>query len=507
MPGAGQRGKGGEKVIAEPRRWLAQPRVQLFLLLTFSLVYRGSTFGHPNMDSDEAFYLLIGQSMHTGMVPYVDIWDRKPFGLFALFYLFAAIDNSVLVYQIAACLFVGATAWVIGLITAEFSGSRGSLMAGGSYILLLPLFLGWGGQAPVFYNLFVASAALLVIRSLHEPEKFVANHKIDFAMFLCGIAITFKQTALFESAFFGLFCTYILIKNGKNKYEVARMAIRWMLLGAAPTIAIGLSYFWIGHWNEYWQAMFTSNLAKQTATPVTLAARAINTYLRLFPLLCASLLGLLLKAEGANAHKRRTFLIGWIVSAWIGFLIVPNLYPHYVLPLLVSMSVAAGLLFSRRDLGLILFLVLSITSIRRYSFNNFERTPRAENSINAMANSIRAHDAGRGLLIFDGPILLYSLTQHRPMTPLALPLHLNYAIEENVSHLNTNAEVARVLALRPGVVLMADKSRNNPPNLVAKRMVDDYVKQHCRLVDRQWSSEMFRSDVILVYGDCGKVPR
>lgn len=459
------------------------------------------------MDSDEAFYFLIGQSMHTGMVPYVDIWDRKPFGLFALFYLFAAIDNSVLVYQVAACLFAGMTAWVIGLITAEFSGSRGSLLAGVSYILLLPLFLGWGGQAPVFYNLFVSGAALLVIRTLHYPKKIVADYRVDLAMFLCGIALTFKQTALFESAFLGLFCTYNLIKDGKSKAEVARMAMRWMCLGAVPTIAISLSYYWVGHWNEYWQAMFTSNLAKQAATPVTLAARAINTYLRLFPLLCVSLLGLLLKTEGANAHRRRTFVVGWIVSAWIGFLIVPNLYPHYVLPLLVSMCVAAGRLFSRRDLGLIFFIVLSLTSIRRYSFNNFERTQRAEDSINAMADSIRAHDAGRGLLIFDGPILLYSLTQHRPMTPLALPLHLNYSIEQNVSHLNTNAEVARVLALRPGVVLMADKSRNNPPNLVTKRMVDDYVERHCRLVDRQWSSEMFRSDAILVYGDCGKLPR
>lgn len=483
---------------------LKSPVIQLLLLLAFSLVYRMSTFGHPNMDSDEAFYLLIGQSMHAGMIPYVDIWDRKPFGLFALYYIFAGLSDSVLVYQIAAWLCVGTTAWFIGLIAAEFSGRRASIPAGIAYVLIVPVFLGWGGQAPVFYNTLMAAAAWLVVKSDRQGVDFLHSRHIDAAMFLCSIAITIKQTALFESVFIGIYCAIKLFKSHGLTKTSYIAATRWMIIGATPTIMISFSYYYIGHWQEYWQAMFVSNLAKQSATPVTLAARAINTYLRLFPLLCVVLIAMLLRADGPNAGRSRRFLIGWLVSAWIGFFIVPNLYPHYVLPLLVPMCTAAGRIFSRRDLGLILFALLALSSMRQYSFDKSDQTRRAQAAISSLAKSIRAHDQGRDLLIFDGPVLLYSLTGHRPMSPLALPLHINYEIEKNVSQFDTDAEVKRMLSNEPGVVLIAEKPRNNPINAETFAMVEAYIKQRCRLVDRQLSSEIFRTDPILVYGDCSR---
>jgi len=41
--------------------------------------------------------------------PYVDLWDRKPPGLFALYYLFAGISRSVLSYQLAGWVSVALT--------------------------------------------------------------------------------------------------------------------------------------------------------------------------------------------------------------------------------------------------------------------------------------------------------------------------------------------------------------------------------------------------------------
>ncbi len=483
-------------------KWLERPGIQLAVLLVFSLLLRITTFGHPNMDSDEAFYFLIGQQMHEGALPYVDIWDRKPLGLFLIYYLIAGISHSVIAYQIVAWLFVALTAWVIARIVAEISSSSAGLMAGLCYVALLPLVYGWGGQAPIFYNLPVAFAALLLLKAAPRLQLGEPDRRADLAMICCGLAITIKQTALFESIFFGLFSCVVLARSGMSRQRLLGTALKWALLGALPTLLISLFYWFSGHWAEYWHAMVISNFAKQPATPVTLAARAINLYLRILPLLCIALLGLLLKAGGPNAGKHRNFMIGWVIAAWIGFLIVPNLYPHYLLPLFVPLCCVSGLLFSRRDIGWFFFAVLLATSVLRFNFWSYSFTSRAQSSLDSMAQSIRQHDNGRGLFIFDGPILLYAMTGHRQMSPLALPLHLNYAIEENVSHLDTLAETKRILAERPGVVLVARVPRNNPINLRTHALVTRYIQANCRLVDEQWSSEIFRTDRILVFGDC-----
>ena len=51
--------------------------------LTFAV--RAPTFGNPFLGFDEQFYLLVGDRMLHGALPYVDIFDRKPIGLFLLY--------------------------------------------------------------------------------------------------------------------------------------------------------------------------------------------------------------------------------------------------------------------------------------------------------------------------------------------------------------------------------------------------------------------------------------
>jgi hypothetical protein len=472
------------------------------LFAGFSLALRIASFGHPNIDSDEAFYFLVGQAMHEGAIPYVDLWDRKPFGLFALYYLFAGISSSVLAYQIPAWLSVAATSWLINGIATRLHSRRAGISAGLIYPLMLPLLFGWGGQAPVFYNLPVAGAAYLMVRALPKLHGAQVPRAAHVAMATLGIAITIKQTVLFEAAYFGLAGVCLLARAGCPWLRTASIAAVWIALGLGPTAAVAIAYWSIGHWPEFWQATVTSNFAKRGADAITLLARARDLYFRLAPLAGAALLGVLLTRTGRPRDGQLQFFFGWIVAAAVGFVAVPNLYPHYALPLLPPLAVAAGMFFARGWIG-----ALGLAAVVAYSAWNIEYfdwryTRTAQQQVTAMARSVREHGGSRGLFIFDGPILLYRLVGQRPLSPLALPLHLNYAVEENVSHLNTNAEVARVLSLNPGAVTVPLYSRNNPRNEQAFDMVLGYVHQHCRLVDLQNSSEMFRTDPIAVYGDC-----
>ena len=46
---------------------------------------RAQTFGNPVIGFDEQFYLLVGDRMIHGAIPFVDIFDRKPIGLFLIY--------------------------------------------------------------------------------------------------------------------------------------------------------------------------------------------------------------------------------------------------------------------------------------------------------------------------------------------------------------------------------------------------------------------------------------
>jgi hypothetical protein len=483
--------------------WLfLSPFGQLLVLAAFALLMRASTFGHPAIHDDETFYFLVGQEMQKGALPYVDIWDRKPTGLFLIYYLIACISHSVLAYQLIATGFVVATALVIVLIAAETSSRWAGLLAGINYIALLMLFQGWGGQAPIFYNLPIAVSALLIIKAAPGLRTGTADWRVDLAMALCGLAIIIKQTTIVESAFFGLFCAWTLFRTTGDKVIVARAALRWMALGAAPMLAVSAFYFLRGHWAVYWHAMVVSNLSKQPATTSSLLFRAINDYLFLMPLLCVVVLALLLRSDGINVGKHRNFLVGWTIAAWGGFFIVPNLYFHYLLPVLVPLCIVSGQLFARRDIGTIFAAILLMTTLLRYNFLSFSYTQAAQQSMASLVRSIRTHDNGRDLFVPDGPLLLYSLSGKRPMSPLAFPLHLNYEYERNVSHINTRAEVARILAKRPGVIVTSAFPSNRPPNNATRMLVWDYIFKNCHLVDVQWSHEMGHTRALMVYGDC-----
>jgi hypothetical protein len=79
---------------------------------------------------------------------------------------------------------------------------------------------------------------------------------------------------------------------------------------------------------------------------------------------------------------------------------------------------------------------------------------------------------------------------------------LSHGIEKDVSHLSTLAETRRVLALRPGAVVMAEPIRNGPVNEETHRLVLAYVGQHCRLIEAVPVPERLKTDIIIVWGDC-----
>ena len=90
--------------ISKAPRWL--------ILLAVALAARAITFGNPILHVDEEFYFTAARAMLDGAVPFVDVWDRKPIGLFLIYAPAAAlgVPAGIWAYQALAfaCLFVTA---------------------------------------------------------------------------------------------------------------------------------------------------------------------------------------------------------------------------------------------------------------------------------------------------------------------------------------------------------------------------------------------------------------
>lgn len=478
-------------------RALRNPWVQLAILLVIALLLRCDTFGDPNLDDDDTFYYTVGIAMHHGALPYVDVWDRKPFGLFAIYYLITGISPAPIAYQIAASLFAAATAAVIAALGARWTKPLGGLLAGVCYLLWLAPTQGFGGQTPLFYNLFIAGAALLLVRSRQHLERGLIGRDAVLGMLLAGCAVTIKTTALFEAAFFGLFAVWTVARSGHGGAVTLRHAALYAAIGAAPMLLIGAAYWLGGHGPEFWHAVVISNLRKPPPDFFSMGIRALIMFSYLAPLLILAIFGLM-DQEARSRH----FMALWLVAALFGLVSVPRFYMHYALPLLVPLCVAASPFLARKGFGVAATVIVAGLSIWLTPPWQFEATAQSKLAIDRLAATTREHLGGGPLFVYDGPPELYALTGQRLITPLTFYAHLSDLAEKDVSHLSTLGETRRVLALRPGAVVMTKPLRSAPVNLETYGAVQAYIAQNCRLVGAEVAHERLLSYRVEIWGDC-----
>ena len=473
--------------------WLAA-----LALAGLALVLRWSTFGDPDLAADETFYHAVGIAMHHGALPYVDLWDRKPFGLFVIYWAITGISTAPIAYQLAATACAVLTAWLIGRIALRWTGRRGAWLAGALYLVWLTPLFGFGGQSPVFYNALVAGAALLALRVNEAWPNGRARSDAAFAMLVAGLAITVKTSAVFEGACFGLVCLAAARRAGARPAQLATLAAGWMLLGAAPSLAIAAGYALIGHWSEWWHAMVTANLAKG-GDWATSSLRLVMLWRLILPVVLVAAPGL-----AFTPARGRSFVGGWLLAALVGLFAIPNFYPHYALPLLVVLCLAAAPLLGRGLIGLVAALVVAGLGLKAESPFRPGQAERSQAVVAEMAAAIRAHDGGHGLLVYAGPAQLYHLSDNPIPTPLAFETHLSQTSERDVSHIRTVPEMARLIAARPGAVVVPVAVRNGPAIPETWEMVQGYVRGNCRLILTRRVEDWLLYDDLQVWGDCRK---
>ena len=424
----------------------------ILALVTVAIITRAAAFGNPVIHNDEQFYLLVGKAINHGQLPYVDIWDRKPIGLFLIYAAIACLGGSgVEQYQLVAGLFAVATAWVVTRLASRIANRQGALLAGIVYLATLVPFGGQGGQSPVFYNLFIASGALSFVRAAEGSTRLVPAAMT--AMVACGLALTVKQVSLVEGTYFGLCFLALAHRRQWPPLRVVGLAAAMIALALLPTLLAALYYFAHGHLGDYVFANFISIFFKG---PHSLSARAFGVvfiFLFLLPLIGTAVAGAVSRRRRWSwIDPRVAFFTGWMVASLLGVMLIPNFDDHFNLPLIAPLSVSAATILGRRT-GLALAAALAMTAWSEGSMFSHAANRQGKQAFEAMALQISRARHGGCVYVASGPPLLYDRAGDCRLTRYQFPEHLADSNESQAIGTNQQVELARVLNLHPAVIV------------------------------------------------------
>ena len=443
------------------------------LLAMLGLALRLPDLGNPIIDLDEQMYLLVGDRMWTGAIPYVDIWDRKPIGLFLIYALARSPGgDAYLGYQLLALAAAVATAGIIAALARRVASGAAGLAAGAVYLVWIELLGGRGGQAPIFYNGFVAAAALLTWLALERPAS---RWRLGSgAMLAVGLALQVKPTAVFEGAWFGLALLAGAWRAERRKGALAGYAAALVGIAIAPTLAAFAAYAAIGHADAWWFANVDSIFLRAVTPHEPVAGRLIG-----IALIAAAPLAVAMTALIRIAAPERWLLAGWLTVALAALLAIPPYYNHYALPLIVPVAVLAGVgIATSRALALLVSIAgVGLLALSGYPSPGATRDARSQ--VAAMAAVVDRY-RGRGCpFVFQAPPVFYRATGSCLPTRYPFAPHLTFAGEANAIGVDPVVEVRRILAGRPPVIVStapAGDVNRRTYALVQSALAHDYVR-------------------------------
>ncbi|MCT8000760.1 hypothetical protein NZL82_02585 [Sphingomonas sanguinis] len=451
-------------------RLLDRPTVVAFALLIFAVLVRARDYGNPVAHVDEQYYLLVGDRLLHGARLYIDLWDRKPPGLFLLFAGFRLLPgDGFLAYQLVATLCAAATGWLIWLAARRMTlAPPAGLAAGAAYILWLPLLSGGSGQSPVFYNLAMTAAAVLTLELPRLAERravgAIGTSGVA-ACLLAGIAIQIKYTPLVEGAFFGLAHLWYLWRARASVLSLGFAALLWMVLGLLPTALIVLQYWMKGPaaFDAFWFANFTSITLRRGYPMAKIVGRLAGIGGQLLPLIACAVIAW---RKGPQSPAMTLTRI-WLIFALVAFAMIGAFFDHYALPLVAPLSLAAVPAFA---MGRKAIVPVSLIGTGLFIFHAATNDPSEGDGIRRMARMMAAVDGAECPYVFAGDSSLYHLSGGCVPTAYAFPSSLAYEAERGAIGVDETAEVARILARRPPAIVTLDDPFS-PWNVATQRLM------------------------------------
>jgi len=457
--------------------------IPVVVIVLVTIASRAPYYGDPAPSFDEQLYNLIGRHMLSGSLPYVDLWDRKPIGLFLLFALANGVADLVgisgaLAYQLLGTLFGIAGALLVWHLARRLKPGGAALAAGALYPLLMARFGSQAGQSEVFFVPMMIGAVALIEKAGRSEERSRTLKLCLGAMAVCGLALQVKYTVAMQCVFLGLVALGILYRRGFSLVQLLGLALGFALIGVFPTFLAWLPYALGGHSHEFLFANFLS-IFDRGAPPAGKLERLVPHLWAPATCILFGVAALIDKREKPSAAY--WLYTGWTLACLAGLFMGSTIYAYYLAALVPGALLMAVPMLSL--LGPVSTFVLLAGLLLAYDLPgriNYSQKGRA--AIEKLTKLIAPHVGSKDhcLFVFDGPSSIYDTTGSCLPTRFIYPDHLNNELEHHSLGIDQADEVRRIFRNKPGAVVTANKAvtvQNAESNAVVKEELErDYRK-------------------------------
>jgi O-antigen/teichoic acid export membrane protein/4-amino-4-deoxy-L-arabinose transferase-like glycosyltransferase len=322
-------------------------------LLVLTVLFRSSTFFTAAADWDESVYLLVSRSLLEGHLPYTEVWDHKPPGIYVIFAGAQAVfGHSMLAIRLLSCLVVALTCVVLYKFGRSMTGGSqaAGVAAAGLYGASSLLNGGLAANTEIF---FAPLVALAFYGLLGAPHLRLTSGRLLLVGLLIGLALQIKYVVAFELLAIAGLVTWAYVSQRR---PMRNLTVAGLTMGAgvlSPAIATALVFTIGGRFTEYFQANFEANLryTAEVAFSATELSRAFAAQVAGNPILWASALlaplCLFLPSRRRIIRTETMVLLAvWLIAGLLGACLTRRYYPHYFLQVLAPLSLLSAVAFS-----------------------------------------------------------------------------------------------------------------------------------------------------------------
>jgi hypothetical protein len=484
--------------------------------VALALLLRAPALLYSVINFDESLYLLIGDELRRGILPFTQLCDRKPFGLFALFALFASAPvDAIVASRLGASLVVGLTGYLLRRVAGLLFDDRPRLIgsaAGLAYVVFCLADGGLASNAELFLNLLATLILLFVLKAIRSFERPRFGLMLAAGLVL-GLGLQIKQTILFDMlallAGFYLLTTSRLSQLGRHIRATVPSLAALSLASTLPTLAVILLYVVTGHWHDWaWanveaQRGFIDDPAQPLAWHPAFWAMVEQAPLW-FGLLLAAAISRWLVRDGMEA-RAVAFLLAWVAAVALAQLFLRIAADHYFLQFLPALCLLNGLVLGRGLLahvtgalarvGVLAALVgLTIFAVAKNPIVNalyvaHDRYLQGESWAGDVPRQAAADlkpllQPGDALYAVGFLPVIYHLTGAEIPTRFAftgLP-HRSYAGRDGCPWVTQEAELQRILDTRPRFIFVEQGVFYAQLTAPVRALLDDHLARAYRLL-------------------------
>ena len=215
-------------------------------LLLLSIVIRLPFFFRDVIDWDESTFILMGQSILDGHLPYTNLWDNKPPLAFVCYALIIALfGKSIISVRIAGAVCVAFVSFCTYLIGKTLWGNRVGIVSATLFVILASSLIS-GGQATMTEHLalvpLMGAMTLLVTQRITLP-----------LLFICGILMAVASLIRLNLAYVAVIVGLFVIFATKPR-SLARFFQRGLVYAAGGCLVVFLTYlpYAIAGYQQVW---------------------------------------------------------------------------------------------------------------------------------------------------------------------------------------------------------------------------------------------------------------